>query len=269
VRLATFNVLHGRSVQDGLVVEQRVRDAVAALDVDVLAIQEVDREQPRSGNLDLARIAADALGAVAWRFVPTLLGTPGGIWRPVADAAGASAARGPAFDPHAVGSEEETGPAYGVALLSRLPVRSWRVIRLAPAGIRGPVLMPGTTRPVLLPDEPRVGLAAELADGRTVATAHLSFVPGWNAVQLRRLTAELASGGRSTILLGDFNIPGRLPALLTGWRQLVRIPTYPAWRPRVQLDHVLASGAVGAVRAAKALPLTVSDHRALIVEMAG
>lgn len=63
MRLATFNLLHGRSLTDGLVDSDRLAAAIGALDADVLALQEVDRDQRRSGNLDLTAIAARALDA--------------------------------------------------------------------------------------------------------------------------------------------------------------------------------------------------------------
>ena len=57
VRLATFNLLHGRSLSDGTVHAERVAAAVADLDADIIGLQEVDRAQPRSGLLDLTTIA--------------------------------------------------------------------------------------------------------------------------------------------------------------------------------------------------------------------
>ena len=59
MRLATFNMLHGRSLSDGAVHADRIAAAVADLDADVLGLQEVDRSQPRSGLLDLTAIAAE------------------------------------------------------------------------------------------------------------------------------------------------------------------------------------------------------------------
>ena len=50
MRLATFNLLHGRSPADGVVDPDRLAAAATALDVDVLAVQEVDRGQDRSGG---------------------------------------------------------------------------------------------------------------------------------------------------------------------------------------------------------------------------
>ena len=76
MRLATFNILHGQSLADGLVDVDRFAAAVRTLHADVLALQEVDRGQPRSHGADLAAIAADAMGAVEHRFVATMTGAP-------------------------------------------------------------------------------------------------------------------------------------------------------------------------------------------------
>ena len=82
MRLGTFNVLNGRSPADGAVDPDRFHAAVGALDCDVLALQEVDLDQPRSGGADLCALAADALGAAGSRFTATVYGTPGERWRP-------------------------------------------------------------------------------------------------------------------------------------------------------------------------------------------
>ncbi len=75
-----------------------------------------------------------------------------------------------------------------------------------------------------------------------MVTTHLSFVPGYNVRQLRALVRWVARMPGPVFLLGDLNLPGALPRLVTGWRQLARQPTYPAYGPRVQFDHVLAHG---------------------------
>jgi endonuclease/exonuclease/phosphatase family metal-dependent hydrolase len=243
LRVATLNLLHGRSVRDGQVDLDRVRDAIAGLDADVLALQEADRDQPRSFGADLTALAAEALGAEHWRFEPALWGTPGESWR-------AAPLHG-------------TGPAYGVGLVSRLPVQEWSVVRLAAAPVRSPVL--AGRRVLWLTDEPRVGLTATV-DGIAVTTTHLSFVPGWNAVQLRRLLARLEPG--PGLLLGDLNLPGAVPSWLApGWRALARAATWPAPAPRVQLDHVLGRGDLPAVTAVEAVELPFSDHRALVIDL--
>lgn len=252
MRLATFNILHGRSLDDGRVDPERLREAVRSLDADVLALQEVDRDQPRSGGHDLTAIAAKAMGAVDHRFAAAINGTPGEAWTAATDA------------------DEPARAAYGVSLLSRHPVREWRVVRLPALPVRSPVLV-GRRKVVVVRDEPRVGLVAvvEAPGGRlTVANTHLSFVPGWNVVQLRRLLRALRALPGPHVLLGDLNIPGRLPRVVARWRPLATHLTFPAPAPRHQLDHVLACGDVPAVVASDAPRLALSDHRALVVDLA-
>src|SRR3954454_17572397 len=111
MRLATFNILHGRTVADGVVDLDRLREAVRTIAADILAMQEGDCDQPRSEMADLTAVAAEAMGAVSHRFVAARSGTPGATW---------IAATG----------EEQPGPAgYGGSLLSRYPARNWQVLR--------------------------------------------------------------------------------------------------------------------------------------------
>lgn len=253
MRLATFNLLNGTSPTDRSVTRAGLEEAARALRPDVVGLQEVDRRQPRSQQADQTAAVAEALGTSHFRFAPALVGTPGGQWRDAVDA-----------------DQDDTGPAYGVALVSRWPVRSWHVLRLPAAPVRSPVVLPGTRQLIWLKDEPRVGLAAVVdapTGPMTIATTHLSFVPGWNGRQLRRLTAALRDLPGPRVLLGDLNLPPPFPRLLTGWQVLARTRTYPAWAPRVQLDHVLGSGTLPPVAAVEAPELAVSDHRALLVEL--
>jgi endonuclease/exonuclease/phosphatase family metal-dependent hydrolase len=255
VRLATLNLLNGTSLEDGAVSPTRLREAVTALRADVVGLQEVDRFQPRSHAADLTEQVAQAMGTAHWRFVPALVGTPGGQWRAATDE-----------------DDDVREPSYGIGLVSRWPVRSWHVVRLKSAPVRSPVMLPGTRQLILLQDEPRVGLAAVVdAPGGplTVATTHLSFVPVWNGVQLRTLVAALRALPGPRVLLGDLNMPPPFPRALTGWTVLARTRTYPAWEPKVQLDHVLGSGALPPVTRVECPRLAVSDHRALLVELAG
>lgn len=77
MRMATFNILHGRSLDDGQVNLERLSECIHRLNPDVLALQEVDCDQPRSSLADLTAIAAAAMGAVAHRFVAAISGTRG------------------------------------------------------------------------------------------------------------------------------------------------------------------------------------------------
>ena len=218
MRLASFNVLHGRSLTDGHVSTPRLVAACASLGADVLALQEIDRNQARSGGVDQTAAVAEGTGAVDWRFEPALIGEPGATWRAATDSddpAGADA-------------------GYGVGLVSRLPVGAWHVVRLAAAKVRAPVAVPGGRgRFILLPDEPRVALAAV---------------------------------GLPCVLLGDLNVPGALPARASGWRPLARVKTFPGASPSMQLDHALGHGPLPPVGAAAAPELPLSDHRALVVD---
>lgn len=252
MRVATFNILHGRSVVHGTVVEDDLREAAREIDADIVGLQEVDLSQPRSDGVDQTAVVADALGAGSWLFVPSLHGSPGGEWAPATD-------------------EPVAGPAYGVGLVSRFPVRDWSVRRFGPAPVGMPLMVPGTRGLTHVDDEPRVAVAAqvETPSGQlTVVTAHLSFVPGWNVAQLRALARWARTLPGPRMLIGDFNLPGAVPRLTTRWAQPARVRTYPSWRPRVQLDHVLLDGfPADAVRGVRAVRTAVSDHCALVVDL--
>ena len=77
MRVATFNILSGRSPGDGRADLDRFRRAVRHLDADLLGLQEVDRRQPRSRQADLTAVAAEAMGASYRLFAASLIGTPG------------------------------------------------------------------------------------------------------------------------------------------------------------------------------------------------
>lgn len=259
MRLASLNLLHGMTPGSPDVSAHVLREAVASLDADVLCIQEVDRDQPRSGFVDQTAVCADALGARWSRFEPAVAGTPGGRWAPVPDG-------------------RVIGAAYGVGLVSRLPVRSWHVLRLEPPRI--PAVMPGATPrvgargvrlagPQIIRDEPRVVVAAVIetpAGPWTVACTHLTYVQGSNAFQLRKALHLLRPLPAPRFLLGDLNMAGPVPVLVSQWRSLVRGKTFPAWRPRLQIDHVLAEGHVE-VLGTDVRRVGVSDHCAVVVDL--
>jgi endonuclease/exonuclease/phosphatase family metal-dependent hydrolase len=243
LKVASWNIFGGRT-WDGSRVDLDLTLAVLRrLDADLVAVQEVDRDQVRSHRSDQARQLGEALG-MTWRYAPALLGTPGG-WRPPAP-----------------GDADPGGTAYGIALLSRLPLEETETVLLPPSGR----------------DEPRVALVAGLADGSrrlTVAGTHLSLVPGPNLIQLRALQRHLDERGGPRLLLGDLNLWWPLVRLcsLPGWRPLVRGATFrnrPPGSPAhmVQLDHVLAAGAGLRPLATRIVGGPASDHRAVLVELA-
>lgn len=247
VRVASYNLLHGMHLaRHGVVDLAAVAEAIADLDADVVALQEVDRGLPRSGGVDQVAELAGRLG-VAGVFCPALLGDPDTAWT-------------------TVGTGDEEGPAYGIGLLSHLPVRAHRRVALPGGG-------PGDRRPGVTPSrpgwdhEPRAVLAAEVvtpAGPLGVAVTHLSYMP-WRAVHQLRVAADVGSGPR--VLVGDLNLSAAIVrAVLPRWDHAGGEPTYPAWRPRVQIDHVLVDGGI-AVRAVHTARRTTSDHLALVAEL--
>jgi endonuclease/exonuclease/phosphatase family metal-dependent hydrolase len=217
-----------------------------SIDADLVALQEIDREQERSGGVDQARALGEALG-MRWWFCPALLGPASGPqrWR------------------RAEPGEDPGGPAYGVALLSRLEAESVTAVALPHPEGRG---------------EPRVALIARIGgDGvpLTVATTHLSFLPRSGIVQLRWLQGQLEAERAPRLLLGDLNLWLPLVRLVSrrGWTPLARghtFPNSPPASPRrsVQIDHVLAGGGDRLrVRHTRVAAGPISDHRALVADL--
>ena len=252
MRMATFNILHGRSVHDGVVEPDRLADSVREIGADLLALQEVDCDQPRSAMSDLTAIAAEAMGAVSHRFVAAISGTPGATW--IA----------------ATGSEQPGTAAYGIALLSRFPVENWQVLRLRRIPVKFPMYLPAPRRVVVVDEEPRAALIACVdtpLGSLSVANTHLSFVPGWNRVQLVRLVRDLRGFPAPRVLMGDLNMTTTAALRWSGLRTLGEAPTFPGDDPDRQLDHILTDDADLRVDARAAPRLPVSDHRALFVDV--
>jgi endonuclease/exonuclease/phosphatase family metal-dependent hydrolase len=252
MRVATFNILHGRDPALDVVDTDTLGSAIAGLDADVLALQEVDRNQPRSHGADLTAVAAEAMGAVDHRFVAAMTGSPGAAW--VA----------------ATGEEQPDAATYGIALLSRRPVRAWQVVKLPVLRVPMPIWFRGRRLPTLVSDEPRVAVAASVEADAGVLTAvctHLSFVPWWNGRQLGSLVRSLEQAERPLVLMGDLNLGPRRAVALTGMTPAASHRTFPAGDPREQLDHILLDGPMSATSSA-APQLPLSDHRALVADLA-
>jgi endonuclease/exonuclease/phosphatase family metal-dependent hydrolase len=248
----TFNILHGMDPVDGVVDPQRLHGLIEAVRPDVLALQEVDRWHQRSGDVDFTAVAADAMGARDSRFAATVLGAPDAVWTGRTGAAQPEAAE------------------YGIALLSRVPVAGWQVTRLSRLPLPVPVRSTIDRRWFLARDEPRVAITAQLGDpgALSVTATHLSFIPGWNRRQLGRLMQVVSAAPGPHVLLGDLNMGPVTAHRITGWRSLVSELTYPATAPARQLDYVLTNADL-AVRRGEAVPAPLSDHLALVVDVAG
>ena len=179
IRIGTLNIASGRGVAGPSTDAAGLTAALTGLDVDVLAVQEIDVAQPRSHGVDQPAVLGAALGAVDGRFAPTVDGTPDPFrsWSP------AGTTLYPLDAP-------PVGPHYGIALLSRLPVRAWHALGLGAGRAKLPIKAPdprtGVPQWWWFPDEPRIAVAAEL-DGLTVVGTHLSFAPHTALRQLGRV----------------------------------------------------------------------------------
>ncbi len=105
----------------------------------------------------------------------------------------------------------------------------------------------------------------------TLVVAHLSLGPQARARQLDFI-AELLHDRRHAVLMGDLNCawPGReLERLFARTRLQVPAdtpPTFPSWRPRRAIDHILAADGIQVLR--RWTPDTaVSDHLPLAAEI--
>ena len=220
---------------------------VEGLYADVVALQEVDRGQPRSGGADQVRDLAAELG-LHGVFAPSLAGDPEDCW-------------------HALHGDDPGGTAFGVGLLSRWPVVAAGVRRL-PGGGDGCRAAGATPARPGWDREPRVALHAVLDAGGQrlrVTVAHLSYLP-WRAVA-QLLAAARNAGGGPALLLGDFNLPAPVVrAALPGWHHAGGSATYPAADPRLQLDHVLVRGGVR-VRSCRSGPALAGDHLPVVADL--
>jgi endonuclease/exonuclease/phosphatase family metal-dependent hydrolase len=267
MRVATWNLLHGIALTDPS--DAPTLAAVSAsISADLIGLQEVDRNQIRSNNEHQTKIVADAMGLPFWVYAPAITGTPGETWEGAADSH---------VHTHSHQESDEDQPHYGVGLASRYPLTNIEVMRFKAAPISLPLLVPSNPRPqvIKVADEPRVAIIADVESplGRlTVATTHLSFVPGCNVKQLRKLTKHLSDRDNPVLIVGDFNLPGRIAKYVSRWDTLAQLPTYPAFKPRVQFDHIISRGfnsetITNAQESAQVMQLAISDHVALVVEV--
>lgn len=269
IRLLSFNLQHGRP-GDGArldpatapLADSDIADAGAArevlaaladqirdIDPDVIALQEVDLGQRRSGRLDQTAVLADLLGWDGHRFAATYAGPVVGLRRRPRR----SALTGRADD--VLGPLRAllgAGPAgFGNALLTRLPVRAWRVARLG----RGPAVLTrrGGGRAfdprsyALSTSTMRNMIAAQIDSvdgaggpgGLTVASTHLATRTGTAAAQLAAAWAALAALPGPHVLAGDLNLHAELLAPLGIARDLGEGATYPSGAPARRIDHIL------------------------------
>ena len=238
---------------------------IAELAPDVVALQEVDKGQARSGRLDQAAVLAELLGWEHHRFAATCAGPVAGLRRrPRRSALDTSA-----DDVLGLGRALLGRPpaGFGNALLTRRPVVAWRVQRLG----RGPAtLTRRTDRPAwdlhgyeLETSAMRNLLTATLDPGDALAgvgelsvgTTHLATRADTAARQLAAAWGALATLPGPHLLAGDYNLRTEEITPLGIGRQVGEGPTFPAWGPDRRIDHVLTDPWPTGVNGAPAFPV--------------
>ena len=239
----------------------------AELAPDVIGIQECDYALVRSENVNQVAEIATSIGAPCFAFAPCIIGTPGETWRKLGDG-----------DQRIITNTDSSSHegSYGIGIASKIEVLQWHRLDLGNSPVGAPLLIPGDesgpgkVRPIYIRDEPRVALAATLVNGYTVINTHLSFVPGFNFRQLRKLkrwAAELEKAtDTSAIIIGDLNLPKNLPVVASQWKSLATQATYPSWGAKIQFDYILSKAAITSQHLPTVLT-GVSDHLPLSVEI--
>jgi endonuclease/exonuclease/phosphatase family metal-dependent hydrolase len=241
MRVISWNLLHGQKIPPTdsqnwqLELEAAAKNVAEKMQPDFLAMQEVDNFQTRSGGINQSKLIAEVMQLKYWAYLPTLIGTPGEKWLKVRN-----------LDQAIITSDNYKSShvaSYGIALATNQPIKKLYAKKLGRSLIGMPLLIPKDdgkgVRFIYVKDEPRVALIAELENGLTIATTHLSFVPGVNIFQLNKLSSFLKKAAGVSFLAGDLNLPANLPSKLSGFRSVLSQPTYPSWGPKIQFDYIM------------------------------
>lgn len=109
-------------------------------------------------------------------------------------------------------------------------------------------------------------------DSLSVAIAHLALTAMGRRAQFDFLV-ELLASRRRMVLMGDFNCTSTAPEFRQFLRQsgllatnTAAAPTFPSWRPRREIDHVLVSEGIR-VLDCRILGPADSDHLPVAVEL--
>lgn len=256
MRITSWNFLHGQGLEPGGAssADEALTLCLNVIASDVIALQEVDCNQERSGGANQIEEIARELGAQWWRFAPTLSGTPGVAWGKYN------------------GGEE---CSYGIGIISTIPVVDWLQLDLRRSLIGMPLAVgseSGKMRLMYIKDEPRIALAAVMENGWTVINTHLSFVPLVNIYQFLKLSrwAKKIESEYSTrvLLVGDFNLPWGIPSKITRWKRATQALSYPSWNPKISFDYIFARQEnLSHLREVEIPALNISDHRPVSVEV--
>ena len=273
MRVISWNLLHGQKIpptnsQDWQAeVVSAAKKVADELQPNFIALQEVDYFQSRSNLTNQTKLVAQSMQLKYWAYLPTLIGTPGEKWRSVKDLKNSIITES--------SIDKNPKASYGIALATNWPIKKLYVKKLGRSIIGMPLLIPKDdgkgVRFIYVKDEPRVALIAELENGYTIATTHLSFVPGVNVFQLNKLSSYLKKLPGLALLTGDLNLPANLPSKFSGFKSLISQATYPSWKPKIQFDYIMLRKSklksVSSIKPIKSTATGISDHTPIGVEI--
>ena len=273
MRVISWNLLHGQKIPPTSSQDWQTELVSAAKQVaddlqpNFIALQEVDYFQSRSDLTNQTKLVAQSMQLKYWAYLPTLIGTPGKKWRSVKDLKSSIVTES--------SIDKNPKASYGIALATNWPIKKLYVKKLGRSIVGMPLLIPKDNdkgvRFIYVKDEPRVALIAELENGFTIATTHLSFVPGVNVFQLNKLSSYLKKLPGLALLTGDLNLPANLPSKFSGFKSLISQATYPSWKPKIQFDYImLRKSEIKSVSSIKPINSTatgISDHTPIGVEI--
>jgi len=277
MKIGSWNLLHGMAIPEGGTSAEKLLKAAELIDLDLLALQEVDFFQDRSNSVDQTALIAQGMGAQFYNFTPAIFGTPGEQWS-AAELIKSNRSSDPSYSTELSAESKNyltnQNSAYGISIISKIPINEICLLKLGRSPVGIPLLVPneikGKMRPrmIYVSDEPRIAQAAILQNGITVINTHLSFVPGVNVRQLQVIKKWAKHLPGKKILIGDLNLIGKIPAKVLGWNQLVEAKTYPSWKPRIQFDHALSADFKTSEIERLEIPnLGVSDHLPIAFEI--
>ena len=273
MRVISWNLLHGQKIpptnsQDWQAeVVSAAKKVADELQPNFIALQEVDYFQSRSNLTNQTKLVAESMQLKYWAYLPTLIGTPGEKWRSVKDLKNSIITES--------SIDKNPKASYGIALATNWPIKKLYVKKLGRSIIGMPLLIPKDdgrgVRFIYVKDEPRVALIAELENGYTIATTHLSFVPGVNVFQLNKLSSYLKKLPGLALLTGDLNLPANLPSKFSGFKSLISQATYPSWKPKIQFDYIMLRKSklksISSIKPIKSTATGISDHTPIGVEI--
>lgn len=280
MRVVSWNVQYARTNASSVLGEGQHSEAefratlraIADLQPDAVAFQEVERGQGRSNHINMPRVITEemARAGLEWTgFAPSFMG-----W-----------ARGLRLYPHP--DYRSDMPAFGVMLALRRAPRTWKIARLGKAPVRWISRGEEWWRGKIAFGENRVMLAALTQSGEAIGTTHLEIEPETATGQVKDAFRLLSGLGDPALLVGDFNLgPARVAGALdcdgvfdgeggcdfdqvVATRTHVSAYTFPSTDPHANMDQaILDPGSRDArIVGAGSLPLAVSDHAALVLDL--